>query len=126
RIAKTIEEALTIGTDEVAVAGVLSIGEHGTYPLTKDTRQQMSPRRRFFDAIAGTMRKHHRAVPLFNDKHLAYTWSDAKHMVDSARDLRIPFLAGSSLPVAWRSPAWTLQRGCALSEALALGYSGLE
>jgi hypothetical protein len=86
----------------------------------------MYPRRRFFDAIAAAFRKHRRVVPLFNDKHLAYAWADAKHMVDTARDLRIPFLAGSSLPVAWRVPALTLPRGCPLTEALVLGYGGLE
>lgn len=126
RIAKTIEEALTLGGDKLAVAGVLSIGEHGNYPYTKDTNQHMYPRRRFFDAIAAVFRKHRRAVPLFSDKHLAYAWADAKHMVDTARDLRIPFLAGSSVPVAWRTPALTLERGCQLTEALALGYGGLE
>ena len=126
RLAKTIEEAITLGGDKVAVAGVLSIGEHGDYPFTKDTNQHMYPRRRFFDGIAATFRKHRRVVPLFNDKHLAYAWNDAKHMFDVARELRIPFLAGSSLPVAWRVPGLTLPRGCALSEALALGYGGLE
>src|SRR2546423_10279851 len=34
RIAGSIEEAITLGTDKVAVAGVLSIGEHGNYPYT--------------------------------------------------------------------------------------------
>ncbi len=126
RIAKTIEEALTLGGDKLAVAGVLSIGEHGDYPFTKDTNQHMYPRRRFFDAIAAVFRKHRRAVPLFSDKHLAYAWADAKHMVDTARALRIPFLAGSSVPVAWRVPGLTLPRGCQLTEALALGYGGLE
>jgi hypothetical protein len=126
RIAKTIDEAITLGGDKVAVAGVLSIGEHGNYPFTKDTQQHMYPRRRFFDAIVAAFRKHRRVVPLFNDKHLAYAWNDAKHMIDTARELRIPFLAGSSLPVAWRIPPLTLPRGCALSEALVLGYSGLE
>ncbi|MCI0682944.1 MAG: hypothetical protein L0Y71_12645 [Gemmataceae bacterium] len=126
RIAKSIEEALTLGGDKLAVAGVLSIGEHGNYPYTKDTNQHMYPRRRFFDAIVAVLRKHRRAVPLFSDKHLAYAWADAKHMVDTARELRIPFIAGSSLPVAWRQPALTLPRGCALTEALVLGYGGLE
>src|SRR5436305_11964044 len=32
RIARTVEEAITLGEDRVAVAGVLSIGEHGDYP----------------------------------------------------------------------------------------------
>lgn len=126
RIARTIEEALTLGGDRIAVAGVLSIGEHGDYPYTKDTRQHMYPRRRFFDAIADVFRKHKRVVPLFNDKHLAYAWRDAQHMHTTARDLNIPFLAGSSLPVAWRTPALNLPMRCELTGALALGYGGLE
>ncbi|MBM4068965.1 MAG: hypothetical protein FJ271_08490 [Planctomycetes bacterium] len=126
RIAKTIPEALTLGGDKLAVAGVISIGEHGNYPFTKDTNQHMYPRRRFFDEIARTFRKTGRVVPVFNDKHLAYAWRDARHMYDTARDMKIPFLAGSSVPVAWRAPALTLPRGCALSEAIAVGYGGEE
>jgi len=126
RIARTIEEAITLGGDKVAVAGVLSIGEHGTYPYTKDTRQHMYPRRRFFDAIVDVYRKYKRVVPTFNDKHLAYAWRDAKHMTDTARDMNIPFLAGSSLPVAWRTPELNLPMRCELTGALAVGYGGLE
>jgi hypothetical protein len=126
RIAQSIEEALTLGGDKLQVAGVLSIGEHGDYPFTKDTRQHMYPRRRFFDAIVQVFRKCKRVVPVFNDKHLAYSWRDAKHMVDTAKDMSIPFLAGSSVPVAWRAPGLTLPQGCALTGALALGYSSLE
>src|SRR5207249_1234862 len=125
-LARTIEEAITLGGDGVAVAGVLSIGEHGDYPYTKDTKQHQYPRRRFFDEIAAAFRKYRRVVPVFNDKHLAYAWRDAKAMYDKARDLKIPFLAGSSLPVAWRSPALTLPKGCKLTAALATGYGGLE
>lgn len=126
RIARTIEEAITLGGDKIAVAGVLSIGEHGDYPYTKETRQHMYPRRRFFDAIADAFRKHKRVVPVFSDKHLAYAWRDAKHMYDTARDMSIPFLAGSSLPVAWRTPELNLPPRCELTGALALGYGGLE
>lgn len=126
RIAKSIADAITLGGDKVAVAGVLSIGEHGNYPHTKDTNQHMYPRRRFFDEIVATFRKHKRVVPIFNDKHLAYAWADARHMVDTARDMRIPFLAGSSLPVAWRQPRLALPMNCALNEALVVGYGGLE
>ncbi len=126
RIARTIEEAITLGGDKIAVSGVLSIGEHGDYPYTKETRQHMYPRRRFFDAIADVFRKHKRAVPVFSDKHLAYAWRDAKHMYDTARDLSIPFLAGSSLPVAWRTPELNLPMRCELTDAMALGYGGLE
>lgn len=126
RIARTIPEALTLGGDKLAVAGVISIGEHGTYPFTKDTNQHMYPRRRFFDEIALTFRKTGRVVPVFNDKHLAYAWRDAKHMVDTARKMKIPFLAGSSVPTAWRVPPLTLPLGCALADAIAVGYGGEE
>ncbi len=110
----------------MAVAGVLCIGEHGTYPFTKDTGQHMYPRRRFFDEIVAAFSKHGKVVPVFNDKHLAYAWADAKHMDDTARELKIPFLAGSSLPVAWRVPPLELPRDCQIEAVLMHGYGGLE
>jgi hypothetical protein len=122
----TIEESITLGTGKVAVAGVLNIGEHGRYPFTPDTRQHMYPRRRLFDEVVATFRKYDQVVPLFSDKHLAYNWADAKHMYDTAREMQIPFMAGSSLPVAWRTPPVTLPMGCEIEEALAIGYGGLE
>src|SRR5436190_15213193 len=90
RIAGSIEEAITLGTGKVAVAGVLSIGEHGNYPYTTDTRQHMYPRRRFFDAIVETFVKCGQVVPVYSDKHLSYRWDDAKHMVDTAKAMRFP------------------------------------
>ena len=125
-IVPTIEEAITLGTDQVQVAGVLSIGEHGNYPFTAETKQHMYPRRRFFDAIAGTFRKHGKVVPVFNDKHLAYNWAASKHMYDTALKMKIPFMAGSSLPVTWRLPATVLPVGSVIEEALGIGYGGLE
>lgn len=126
RIAKTIDEAITLGTDKVQVAGVISIGEHGDYPYTTDTRQQMYPRRRFFEQIVSAFDRGGRVVPVFNDKHLAYAWRDAKFMYDLARQKQIPFLAGSSVPVAWRVPALQLDRMDELESALTIGWSGLE
>lgn len=126
RIAKTIGEALTLGGGKLAVAGVINIAEQGSYPVVKETGQKMYPRRRFFDEVMRTFRKTGRVVPLFNDKHLAYAWNDAKHMYDTARDMKIPFLAGSSVPVAWRTPSITLPIGSVLTEALGVGYGGHE
>jgi hypothetical protein len=40
--------------------------------------------------------------------------------------MSIPFLAGSSLPVAWRTPAVNLTMNAELTGAIALGYGGLE
>jgi hypothetical protein len=126
RIAATVDEALTFGEDRLKVAGVLSIGEHGQYPLTPDTGQRMYPRRRFFDEIVACFRRVEQVVPVFNDKHLSYRWEDAKHMVDTAREMQIPFLAGSSLPVTWRRPPLQLPLDSPIEDALAIGYGPLE
>ena len=123
RLTETIEEAVTA---DKRIAGVLSIGEHGNYPYTRDTNQHMYPRRRFFDQITAAFQKSGRVVPVFNDKHLAYNWRDAKHMYDAGKKMKIPFMAGSSLPVTWRVPALALPMGCEIEEALAIGYGGLE
>jgi hypothetical protein len=125
-IVPTIDEALTLGTDRLAVEGVLSIGEHGDYPYTPDTKQHMYPRRRFFDEIVTTMQRTGQFVPLFNDKHIGYRWSDATAMVDTAKRLGIPFMAGSSLPVAWRYPRASLPLESDIEEVLCVGYGGLE
>lgn len=126
RIAKSIDEAITLGTDKVQVAGVLSIGEHGDYPFTPDTKQHQYPRRRFFDEIAATFRRCGKVVPVFNDKHLSYRWEDARVMVETAKKMNFPFLAGSSVPVAWREPPLELPRDCEIEAALTIGYGGLE
>lgn len=126
RYAKSIEEALTLGGNKLAVAGVLLIGEHGQYPITPDTGQVMHPRRKFFDEIVATYRKCGQIAPIFNDKHLAPFWADAKHMYDTAVEMKIPFMAGSSVPVMWRKPEESFPIGSEVIEAVALGYGPLE
>lgn len=126
RLCRSIDEALTLGTDRVQVAGVLGVAEHGNYPLTPDTRQKMYPRRRFFDETVATFERCGQVVPYFNDKHLSYRWADALAMVKTARDRKIPLLAGSSLPLTWRFPVLDLPRDCEIEEALTIGYGPLE
>ena len=125
-VAKSIHEALTLGSDSLAVAGVLAIGEHGKYPSVPETQQVMYPRRRFFDEIVATFKQCNKVVPVFNDKHLSFNWNDAKHMFDTARERRVPIMAGSSVPVAWRRPSTTIPIGSEITEAVALGHGGLE
>lgn len=126
RISPTVRDALTLGSDQIQVAGVLCIGEHGDYPKTEKTEQTMYPRRRFFDEVIAVFQDCRKVVPLFNDKHLGYRWEDARAMVETTHRMRIPFLAGSSLPVAWRMPPVELPRDCEIQSALTIGYGGFE
>jgi hypothetical protein len=121
----TIAEALTLGGPELAVDGVLLIGEHGDYPLSP-AGQILYPRRRFFEETANVFRRVGRAVPVFNDKHLSWNWDDARWMFETARELKIPFMAGSSVPGAWRHPAVEVKLGAHLKEAVGLSYGPLE
>jgi hypothetical protein len=121
----SIASAVTLGGKELAVDGVLCIGEHGKYP-TNDKGQILYPRRRFFEAVTDVFAKSKKSVPVFNDKHLAATWDDAKWMVDRARELFVPFLAGSSIPVTWRKPELKLPKNCELVEAVQIGYGPFE
>ena len=125
KICDNIAEALTLGGNKLAVDGVLCIGEHGQYP-TNDKGQILYPRRRFFEEVAKTFEKCKQVVPIFNDKHLAATWEDAKWMYDKARELFVPFLAGSSIPVTWRRPEVKLAKNCDLVGAVQLGYGPFE
>ncbi|MBN9122566.1 MAG: hypothetical protein J0I06_26035 [Planctomycetes bacterium] len=125
KICETIREALTLGGQSLAVEGVLSIGEHGHYPKN-DKDQLLYPRRRFFEEICKVFEETKKSVPVFNDKHLAATWDDAKWMYDRARKLFVPLLAGSSVPVTWRKPNVVLPKGCELVGAVQIGYGPFE
>jgi hypothetical protein len=120
-----MEDALTLGGNELAVAGVLVVGEHGNYPRN-ELGQILYPRRRFFEAAMNVMARSRKAVPIFNDKHLSTSWADALWMYDRARALGAPFMAGSSVPLAWRRPELRLPMGCELAEAVQVGYGPFE
>jgi hypothetical protein len=124
-IFKTIDEALCLGGKELAVDAVLSIGEHGRYPRNK-LGQVKYPRKRFFDAIVAVMRRSKRVVPLYNDKHLSYRWDWAREMVETARELGIPFMAGSSVPLAQRIPPFALPANASITEAVSIHGGGIE
>jgi hypothetical protein len=124
-IFKTIDGALTLGRKGLNVDGVLCIGEHGRYP-TNTRGQILYPRRRFFEEVTRVFERTGRSVPVFNDKHLAVTWEDARWMYDRARALYVPFMAGSSVVTTWRRPVLQLPLGCDLVEAVQLGYGPFE
>ena len=121
----SIRSALTLGGDELAVDGVLLIGEHGDYPRTA-LGQEMLPRSWFFEQVSGVIAEQRRPLPVFVDKHLSYRWSDARRMYDAARELEMPLWAGSSLPVHWRRPDYDHPLGAPLDAALSTGFHMLE
>ncbi|MCI0680854.1 MAG: hypothetical protein L0Y71_02020 [Gemmataceae bacterium] len=124
-LGKRIEDALTLGTKALAVDGVLLIGEHGDYPAN-DLGQTQYPRKQFFDQIVAVMRRSNRFVPIFNDKHLSYRWDWAREMYDTARKLRIPLMAGSSVPLAQRRPPLEIPGGAVFEEAISIHSGGFE
>ena len=65
-------------------------------------------------------------VPVFNDKHLSYSWADAQWMYDQSRKLGFPMMAGSSVPVTWRRPDLRPKPGTPWAGALAVGYGHYE
>ena len=99
----SIRQALCCGGDQLAVDGVLMIGEHGDYPWN-EKQQQIFPRKYFIEQICGVFTESGRAVPVFSDKHLSHSWDDATWMVNKMKELGAPFMAGSSMVTAWRRP----------------------
>ena len=121
----TIAEALRCGGKKLAVDGVVIIGEHGNYPRN-NKGQILYPRYEFFQEAVRVFEEDNRAVPIFNDKHLSYSWKKAQRMVNEAKRLRFPFLAGSSLPVTWRLPPVEVPYGAKLEEALMVGVGSSD
>jgi hypothetical protein len=125
RVTRSIAEALTDDNGKLAVDGVLLIGEHGNYPRN-EKGQVLYPRYEMMEQIVAVFRKTGRAVPVFNDKHLSYSWDRAKRMVGWAQELKFPFMAGSSLPVTWRRPELELPLGTAIEDAIVAAYGPTE
>ena len=121
----TIREALTLGGGALAVDGVVLVGEHGDYPLNARGQKQY-PRRRFFAETAAVFRASGRAAPVFSDKHLAAAWADARWIYDTARELGVPLMAGSSMPVTPRVPPLEIAYGAAVEEIVVVAHGGLE
>ena len=125
RVYPTIAEALRCGGDRLAVDAVLIIGEHGDYPRN-EKGQILYPRYEFFKQCVEVFEKDGRAVPVYNDKHLSYSFEKAKWMVEASKRLKFPMLAGSSLPVTWRLPDLELPLDGEIESALMVGEGGSD
>jgi hypothetical protein len=125
KVYPTIAEALTRGGGKLAVDGVVVVGEHGRYPRN-EKGQTKYPRYEFFQEIIKVFKASSRSVPVFNDKHLSWNWDWAKEMYDTARSMNFPFMAGSSLPVTWRTPSVEMPAGARVREAMCVCYGGVD
>jgi hypothetical protein len=125
RIYPSVAEALRLGGPKLAVDAVAVIGEHGAYPLTL-LGNFAYPRWRFFDEITRVMRQDSRIIPMYQDKYFAYEWADANRMYKLAREMHLPVLCGSTVPLSWRRPALEVPRGTRFVELLTTSYSDLE
>ena len=125
KVYPTIAEALRCGGDKLAVDAVLIIGEHGNYPRN-ELGQILYPRYEFFKQCVDVFEKDGRSVPVYNDKHLSYSFEKAKWMVDASKRLRFPMLAGSSVPVTWRLPDVDLPYDSVVEDALMVGEGGSD
>ena len=121
----TIAEALCLGTCELAVDAVLSIGEYGYRPISALSDREF-PRRRFLNEMVAVMRRSNRVVPVFNDKNFTYRWDWGKEMFETARRAGIPLMAGSSVPLAERRPALALSPGAPIEELVTVHGGSLE
>lgn len=126
RLCKTIEDSLTLGTGKLAVDGVLIVAEHGEYANDPKTGQKDHPKRRFFEAVFQVFEKSGRVVPVFTDKHLSHNWKDANWIFTTAAKMKVPLMAGSSVPSFRREPPLDVDRKRKLDAIVAIGYGGLE
>lgn len=121
----TIREALTLGGAKLDVDGVVIIAEHGQYP-NNELGQRLYPRYAWFKQVVDVFESSGRSVPVFNDKHLSTEWDECVEMVEDAKRLKFPFLAGSSLPVTWRLPSVDMPYDADLKESVCVAYGGVD
>ena len=121
RIYPSIPEALRCGGAKFALDGVAIIGEHGNYPYNS-RGQHLYPRREFCEQVVKVMQAEGRVAPIFVDKHFSYTWENASWMYETARSIKIPLMAGSTVSLTKRVPPLDLGGRMALDEALVVGF----
>ena len=117
---KSIAEALTLGGKELAVDGVVIVGEHGNYP-TDLKGHWLLPRWWMYNQVIRIFEQSKRSVPVFNDKHFSYNWDDAKWMFDKSRELGFPLTGGSLLPVYYRKPEIELENDTPIKYSIVVG-----
>ena len=125
KVYPTIAEALCCGGNRLNCDAVLIVAEHGDYP-SNSKGQKLYPRYEFFEQCVDVFKASGRSVPVYNDKHLSYSFEKANAMVTASRQMGFPMLGGSSLPVTWRLPDIDIPIGAHIEEALMIGEGGSD
>ncbi len=121
----TIQDALTLGGDRLAVDGVLCIldgGDYGRNPIGL----RRYPYRRFWGGIFEAFERTGRVVPVFHDSLLGSSWSEAAWSYEQLRRHMVPVLAGSVLPWTRREPPLTLPLDTKIKEVVAVAFGEPE
>jgi hypothetical protein len=121
----TIAEALCCGGKSLACDAVLIVGEHGDYP-SNDKGQKLYPRYEFFEQCVAVFKASGRSVPVYNDKHLSYSFEKARKMVETSHEMGFAMLGGSSIPVTWRLPDIEIAHGAQIEDAVMVGEGGSD
>ena len=124
-IYKSVGEAVTLGGKELAVDGVVIVGEHGNYP-TDLKGHWLLPRWWMYQQMIRVFEQSKRSVPVFNDKHFSYNWDDAKWMFDKSRELNFPLTGGSSIPTYFRKPEIELANDTPIKNSIVVGGASDE
>lgn len=124
-IFNSVAEALTLGGKELAVDGVVLVGEHGIYHDNL-IGQKYYPRWWLYQQIIRVFEQSKRSVPVFNDKHLSTSWDEAKWMFDKSRELNFPLYGGSSIPFYYRKPEIELDIDTPVKASVVAGGAGDE
>jgi hypothetical protein len=117
-----VSEALTLGGEELAVDGVVLVGEHGVYHNNLKG-QTYYPRWWLYQQIIRVFEQSKRSVPVFNDKHLSNSWDEAKWMFDKSRELDFPLYGGSSIPFYYRKPEIEIDADTPIKASVVAGGS---
>ena len=97
----------------------------GDYPKN-EKGQTKYPRYEFFQQIVKVYKDSGRSVPMFNDKHLSWNWEWARRCTTRRSRWAFRYMAGSSLPVTWRTPSVEMPLGARIREALCVCYGGVD
>ena len=124
-IFKSVSEALTLGGKELAVDGVVLVGEHGVYHDNL-IGQKYYPRWWLYQQVVRVFERSRRSVPVFNDKHLSTSWNEAKWMFDKSRELDFPLYGGSSIPFYFRKPEIELEIDTPIKASVVAGGASDE